>query len=589
VTAKRPRSRLFDAAVLLVIGLLGPLGAWFVTGWSGVRRLQTAIDRQAEDAAQADRANIAGRLAAILQVLRERESQRPYFHYQNLYHDPRGADLGYSVVPSPLVEGPNDPLIETYFQIDPKGTLTVPSWNEEVSTLNVGPNAEQGKEALARLRPAAGALVQIAADGVKVEPAPSVVVAQNDAPSQGSQGSFPSQGSIQQVLDNSAYQQNNDANQIYQQIKGKKAQAAGAKPGDVMVTIEPLRYSAAKIDGFTRLVALRGVQTPDGRMTQGFVLSTEALRGWLAIPDRAQLVLTDQDVAPDAANPSALPLVHGALRVMVNARPEADRAEAKAALSRELLWRFVPVSFATILACGLVLFVVAQTERLARQRSQFAASAAHELRTPLAGLRLYAEMLEAGLGDPEKSGDYARRIGDEAARLGRVVGNVLGFSQLERGTIVARKSRGDLAAWLTDTVARLSPGLEALGAKIDLAIDVEPLDADFDPDALGQIVQNLVDNAEKYAREANDRTIHVQLRVSGRVASIEVRDHGPGIALAQRATVFDPFVRGDLADQPAGVGLGLSISRALARAHGGDLTLADADEGARFELSLPLS
>jgi signal transduction histidine kinase len=587
VNGKGMRARLLLPVVLLAVGMLGPLVAWFITGWSGVRRGQAEVDRAVVESLRAQETSIADRIAAILQVLRERESRRPYFHYQSLYHDPRGADLGASIVTSPLVEGPTDPLVETYFQIDSQGLLTVPTYNEDVPTLNIGPNAGEGQKVLALLRPVASELVKLGAEGAPASPAPAPsssakaeVVAQNDLGNQ--------QGSIQQVLDNNSFAQNKDANQIYNQIKKQKKSSNEATVGEVVVTIEPFRFAVASIGGAPRILAVRGVETPAGRSTQGFLISTAGLATWLAMPPDAEVrASTDASPAIDDDVAVSLPLLRGALHVVVPPPDASVASGAKTAVARDFLVRFVPVSLATMIACGLALLVVAKTERLAQQRSQFAASAAHELRTPLAGLRLYAEMLEGGLGDPEKAGDYARRIGEEAARLGRVVGNVLGFSQLERGAITVRRSRQDLAAWLTDDVARMAPGVEALGAKLELAIDVDPLEASFDADAMGQIVQNLVDNAEKYSREAKDRTIHVHLRVKDSLACIEVRDHGPGIPRSQRESLFVPFVRGELVDQPAGVGLGLSISRALARAQGGDLTLLDATDGARFMVTLP--
>jgi signal transduction histidine kinase len=239
-----------------------------------------------------------------------------------------------------------------------------------------------------------------------------------------------------------------------------------------------------------------------------------------------------------------------------------------------------------MLAGGLVLLVVARTEQLARTRSRFAATAAHELRTPLAGLRLYGEMLAGELGDPAQTKQYAQRVADEAARLGRVVTNVLGFSQLERGSLRVQPTRGDLSARLRDEIERLRPTIATLGAT--LALDApDAVEATFDADAVGQIVSNLVDNAEKYGREASDRSIAISLRRDGGAVAVAVSDHGPGVAQPLRRTLFTPFVRGDQRDAPAGIGLGLTLSRALARAQGGDLLCEEVDRGARFVLKLP--
>ena len=93
---------------------------------------------------------------------------------------------------------------------------------------------------------------------------------------------------------------------------------------------------------------------------------------------------------------------------------------------------FAVGALAALLAASAVILLVHRTERLARERAQFSAAAAHELRTPLAGLQLYGEMLAEGAGDPSRGREYARRVAEEAQRLGRVVGNMLGFSRLER-------------------------------------------------------------------------------------------------------------------------------------------------------------
>src|SRR5439155_23052077 len=130
-------------------------------------------------------------------------------------------------------------------------------------------------------------------------------------------------------------------------------------------------------------------------------------------------------------------------------------------------------------------------EQLARERSQFAAAAAHELRTPLAGLQLYGDMLAEGLGDPDKLRDYAKRMSQEASRLGRVVSNVLGFSQLERGNLSVDARVGPLGEALRELADRAQPALDRAGAA--LALDVAPeLRARFDRDALTRVVGNLL-------------------------------------------------------------------------------------------------
>ena len=193
------------------------------------------------------------------------------------------------------------------------------------------------------------------------------------------------------------------------------------------------------------------------------------------------------------------------------------------------------MGFAVIAGLGVV-WLVWQTERLARQRAQFAASAAHELRTPLTGLRIFSEMLAEGLGDPSKAREYARRIADESERLGRVVANVLGFTRIQRGTLSVRPSAGDFAQSIRENVARQQPALDAAGAQLSIQIPDALPHVKFDRDALGQIVQNLLDNSEKHTRAASDRTIHISLASRNGRVELSVVDHGKGLPPQLRRT-----------------------------------------------------
>jgi signal transduction histidine kinase len=169
-----------------------------------------------------------------------------------------------------------------------------------------------------------------------------------------------------------------------------------------------------------------------------------------------------------------------------------------------------------------------------------------------------------------------------------VVSNVNHFSRLERGNLSLNPQPGDLADAVTQCVERQRATLEAAGAQLDVAIDADVPRARFDRDAVSHIVQNLLDNAEKYTRGAASRTIRVALQADGDAVVLRVADHGPGIAAKLRRTLFEPFTRGVDANAPAGLGLGLALTRALARAQGGDVTLATQDgPGADFRVSFP--
>jgi signal transduction histidine kinase len=249
---------------------------------------------------------------------------------------------------------------------------------------------------------------------------------------------------------------------------------------------------------------------------------------------------------------------------------------------------FAVTTTAILLAAAAVVWILLQTDRLARQRAQFAAAAAHELKTPLASLMLHAEMLAEDLGDAEHRSRYAATVGAEADRLGRVVSNMLDLARLERSTPFAAPRAGDLGRAVSERVERHRARLEKVGVAVMLAIEPDLPEALFDPDALDQILDNLLDNAEKHTRTAENRQVSVTVRSDNDQVQIEVADNGPGIPRSQRRSMFRPFDRAEHAVGRPGLGLGLAVARSLARTQGGELALAGNDRpGATFVLTLP--
>jgi signal transduction histidine kinase len=200
-------------------------------------------------------------------------------------------------------------------------------------------------------------------------------------------------------------------------------------------------------------------------------------------------------------------------------------------------------------------------------------------------LQLYGDMIAAGLGDPDKTRDYARRMSEDADRLGRVVSNILGFSQLERGTLAVDVDPVALGELLHELAERATPALERAGAMLEVHVS-RGLRAECDRDGVARIVANLLDNAEKYTRHHADRTIRLEAVDRGEIVEVSVADRGPGIPDGSK--LFQPFSRGSSGhDGPAGLGLGLALSQSLARAMRGDLTYrARAGGGAMFVLHL---
>ncbi|QKW38110.1 HAMP domain-containing histidine kinase [Actinomadura sp. NAK00032] len=215
---------------------------------------------------------------------------------------------------------------------------------------------------------------------------------------------------------------------------------------------------------------------------------------------------------------------------------------------------------------------------MARQRA-FVADVSHELRSPLTGLRA---QLEVALEHPEDE-DWpavARAALRDAGRLQGIVSDLLIMAKLGAGVQVERE-RVDLGALVRGEAGGRS---RRVPVEVDTAEGVVVRAA---PHHLVRVLTNLLDNAERHARSR----VRVTVAADGPDAVLEVRDDGAGIPPADRERVFRRFQRlpEARARDATGTGLGLTISRDIARAHDGTLVAADSDEGARFVLRIPLA
>lgn len=250
---------------------------------------------------------------------------------------------------------------------------------------------------------------------------------------------------------------------------------------------------------------------------------------------------------------------------------------------------------AMVLAAAAVATLLRGVVTLSERRADFVSAVTHELRTPLTTFRMYAEMLAEGMVlDEGRRRQYLDTLRIEADRLTHLVENVLAYARLERGGLGNRIQRVTGEQLLSAATTRL--GDRASQAELELSIEVDPAATSTyvmaDPSAVEQILFNLVDNACKYAARGNPPTIELRVVVVDVGFVLRIRDHGPGLSAADQRRLFQPFRKS--ADQAAtsapGVGLGLSLSRRLARDMRGDLKF-DATEtrGAAFELRLPLA
>jgi signal transduction histidine kinase len=245
----------------------------------------------------------------------------------------------------------------------------------------------------------------------------------------------------------------------------------------------------------------------------------------------------------------------------------------------------------TIGAVGALLYLARD---LSERRADFVAAVTHELRTPLTTIMMYSEMLERGIvGDARRRQEYLETLRAEAEHLQHLVDNVLVHARMgEEGA-----EEGLPARPLGELIAEIRPRLERRCAQAEMVFVLESperngsLPVGIDPTDFERIVVNLVDNAVKYAVRAQDRRVHLCWRRDGRQSVVAVRDHGPGIHPADAGRLFEPFYRSrrKSAKRAGGLGLGLPISRRLARRAGGDLQIdPSVVDGAGFLLRLPL-
>jgi signal transduction histidine kinase len=219
---------------------------------------------------------------------------------------------------------------------------------------------------------------------------------------------------------------------------------------------------------------------------------------------------------------------------------------------------------------------------------RFLADAAHELRTPIAGLSAVAESIARdGAARPDRVARWSDLLVRESRHASRLVDDLLDMARIDDDPGLDPVD-ADLATVVDDAVERSSlvhPGL------VITRRGATSVPARFDPGRIGQVVTNLLENSARVS--AAGGAIDVDLTVEGDVATVAVTDDGPGVDAADRARIFDRLVRLDRARDTPGAGLGLPIARALARAHGGDVRCTDRPTdsprtGARFVVVLPI-
>jgi signal transduction histidine kinase len=240
------------------------------------------------------------------------------------------------------------------------------------------------------------------------------------------------------------------------------------------------------------------------------------------------------------------------------------------------------------LAAGLVVRLVAE-ERSRRAveaaRRRLVASVSHDLRTPLASLRLLVESIDDGVVTGETRDRYLGEIRTHVAALSALIDDLFELSRIEAGDIAWTMGRVELRELVGDTVAAMRAPAAARGVALAADLPPEEVVARANAEKLQRVLFNLIQNAIRHTPA--DGSVTVRARTAAGGVEVEVADDGAGISEADGARLFDAFYRGEDAAQAGdGAGLGLAISRAIVEAHGGRIWLEPAAPGTRVRFTL---
>jgi signal transduction histidine kinase len=525
------------ASFVVLAGAVGAL-TWGVLRYDAAER---DTRRRAEHEAAARLA--LWRMDAAVQPILVLEAARPVWHYRSL-------DPALPGPPSPLaVALPDYALLHA--ELAASGALSSPQAmsDQRAAELGLSPEvARAARQRLEALRPALSRETLIAA----LDQA-----AMDDEAITGASRAEPARPSW--LVQNDVEYANRFAN----------VEAAYA-PAEVAAG----RMTATWLDD--RLLMVRS----GGGSIQVIWLDWQRLRERLAA-SVSDLLPQAEVVATTGSDARGRRLASLPATVMPGPAPPAPARAAALWLLLGIAWAGAALAMASV--AGLTLGAV----RLGQRRAEFASAVTHELRTPMTTLCTYTEMLAEGrVNEPGRRQRYLDTLQREATRLAHLIENVLAWSGVERGRAGLACEELDAGEVIDRHRSRLAERAEAAGMSLAIAVD-RPLGFEGDEVAVGQILFNLVDNACKYAA-GGEPEIELSVTRRGPDVVFAVRDHGPGIAADERRRIFEPFHKSDAraAGQAPGVGLGLALSRRLARAMGGDLVLAGDQPGTSFELRL---
>jgi signal transduction histidine kinase len=260
-------------------------------------------------------------------------------------------------------------------------------------------------------------------------------------------------------------------------------------------------------------------------------------------------------------------------------------------IERLRIW-IAGVGVLSLIVVGGAIVIARATARelaVARLQSDFVAAVSHEFRTPLTSLRQIGEVLHDGrIQSDERRRTYYEALTRQTERLHHLVETLLDFGRMEAGRSPYQTVPLDLSSWARSVVEQFSRDVAGRGYTVEFTSGSEPLDVLGDPQALGNALWNLLDNAVKYSPDC--RTVWVAVERIGHTAAVRVRDRGIGVPAAEQREIFGKFVRGAEAKRHniSGTGIGLAMVEHIIKAHGGRVRVeSQPGLGSTFSLEIP--
>jgi len=264
-------------------------------------------------------------------------------------------------------------------------------------------------------------------------------------------------------------------------------------------------------------------------------------------------------------------------------------------LARSRFYRnLVFILMLDVILLGAIWFVYRNINKeidLARMKSDFVSNVSHELKTPLALIRMFAETLEMNrVVSEEKKQEYYRVISRETERLTHLVNNILNFSRMEAGRKEYHFEKIELNELVEKVIRNYDFHLRQNGFKMNTDLHDNLPQINGDEESISEALLNLIDNAVKYSKD--EKFIRIKTGVENSTVYLAVEDHGIGIDQAQIEKIFNKFYRvsGGLVHNTKGSGLGLTLVQNIVNAHGGRVTVdSQPGKGSCFTLYLPIS